>query len=140
MPDRVLLIDDDPRLVAARRIRLEASGYEVHAACCGQDGLAVAKRSRPHVIILDMNMPGMNGHEVCRLARADPDLSDTPIIVISAIAHESDRETALQAGATQFFAKPYQATNVLTAIRAAIDKRPANLAGGNTMPSKPAAA
>jgi DNA-binding response OmpR family regulator len=140
MSDRVLIIDDDPRLVAALQIRLKSAGYEVHTANCGQDGLAAAKLSRPHLIVLDTNMPGMNGHEVCRLIRADPGLSVTPIIVISAIAHESARQGAFQAGANQFLAKPYQAMEVLATIRAAIDKhRATDLAAESGLSSRPAA-
>jgi DNA-binding response OmpR family regulator len=140
MSDRVLLIDDDPRLVAALKIRLEASGYEVHTAYCGEDGLAVAGRTRPHLIVLDTNMPGMKGHEVCRLIRTDPDLGATPVIVISAISHEAARHAALEAGATQFIAKPYQAMHVLAAIRAAIDKQRAkDLTGESNVSPRPEA-
>ncbi len=127
MSDRVLIIDDDPRLVAALQIRLGAAGYEVHAAFSGGEGLAAAKRCRPQAIVLDINMPDISGHEVCRRTRADSELGAAPIIVISAVAHESARHAAIDAGATEFIPKPYQVAHVLAAIRAAIDKqRPTN--------------
>jgi DNA-binding response OmpR family regulator len=124
MPDLVLLIDDDPRLVAALQIRLEASGRIVHTAFNGEEGFSAAKRLLPHLIVLDVNMPGIDGIQVCRLVRADPQLSAIPIILISAIKHESVRYAAMQAGATQFMGKPYLATQMMAAIRAALRIRP----------------
>lgn len=117
MSELVLLVDDDSRLVAALKIRLEACGYNVHPEYSGAEGLSAARRLRPHLIVLDVTMPGMDGLEVCRLVRADCNLSATPIIVISAISHETARQTALQAGANEFLAKPYQPAQMIAAIR-----------------------
>src|SRR5438270_12939751 len=105
MSSHVLLIDDDPRLVAALQIRLEALGYQVCTASCGEDGIVAARRHPPDAIVLDISMPGMDGYEVCRRVRADAKLCGTPIVVISAIAHEAARRAALEAGASQFLAK-----------------------------------
>jgi CheY-like chemotaxis protein len=123
MPDLVLLIDDDPRLVAVLQIRLEASGYIVHAEYGGVAGLAAAKRLRPSVIIMDVNMPVMDGLQVCRHVRADEELFSTPIIVMSAVTHEQAQRAAVMAGASQFLGKPYQPAQVLAAIRNAIDSQ-----------------
>jgi DNA-binding response OmpR family regulator len=120
MSDQLLLIDDDPRLIAALRIRLEACGYLVHAAPSGEEGLSAARRLRPRMIVLDVNMPGMDGLQVCRLVRADVEISATPIIVISAVTHEAARQAAIDAGANLFLGKPYHAAQVIAAIRAAI--------------------
>ena len=101
MPDQVLLIDDDPRLVMALQIRLTASGYLVHAAHNGEDGLSAAKRIRPQVIVLDVNMPGLDGLQVCRLVAADQELSATPVIMMSAVTHEVARQAAIEVGANR---------------------------------------
>ena len=135
MRNRVLLIDDDLRLVTVLQIRLEALGYEVHTASGGADGVAAAKRNTPHVIVLDISMPGIDGYEVCRRVRADPVVRGTPIIVMSAIAHEAARHAAREAGADLFVAKPYEAAQVLAAIRAAIDDE--GLPGNRKPSSKP---
>ena len=121
MPECVLLIDDDPRLVTVLQIRLAACGYEVFSASCGEDGIAAAKRHRPQAILLDIHMPGMNGYEVCRFIRSDPDLAETPVVVVSAVGHESARRAALEAGANQFIAKPYQVAELIRTMRAAIE-------------------
>ena len=122
MPDQVLLIDDDPRLVMALQIRLTASGYLVHTAYSGEEGLSAARRVRPQVIVLDVNMPGMDGLQVCRAVRADEQLNATPIIIMSAVTHESARRAAMEAGASEFMGKPYQPAPVMAAIRAAIER------------------
>jgi two-component system cell cycle response regulator len=121
MQHKVLLIDDDVRLVIVLQIRLEASGYQVFTAYSGPEGLAIARQVRPDVIVLDVSMPGLDGNEVCRRVRAEPMLRGIPIIVMTAITHDSARHTSLEAGADRFIAKPYEATTVIKAIRDGID-------------------
>ena len=123
MSDQILLIDDDPRLVEALQIRLEAAGYGVYVAYNGQDGVTAARQVLPQLIVLDVNMPGMDGLEVCRTLREADRLSTTPIIIMSAITHQLARRAALDAGATSFVAKPYQAKQVMEVIRDAINGR-----------------
>jgi DNA-binding response OmpR family regulator len=123
MPDKVLLIDDEPRLVAALQIRLEAAGYQVHTAYSGEEGVAAARHCRPDAIVLDINMPGMDGCEVCRLIKADSELRATPVIVISAITTESAQQAAFWAGASEFLAKPYRAVDVIAKIREEIESQ-----------------
>jgi DNA-binding response OmpR family regulator len=123
MPNQILLIDDDPRLVEALQIRLEASGYGVHVAYNGEEGVAAAKRVLPQLVLLDVNMPGMDGLQVCRTLRETDPLNTTPIIIMSAITHQLARRAALDAGANNFVAKPYQAKLMMEAIREAIDGR-----------------
>jgi two-component system, OmpR family, alkaline phosphatase synthesis response regulator PhoP len=125
MSKKILLIDDDPRLVEVLQIRLEAAGYGVHVAFNGQDGVATARNVLPALIVLDVNMPGMDGLEVCRTLREADRLSLTPIIIMSAVTHQLARRAAFDAGATRFVAKPYQAGQVMEAIRQAIDGRSA---------------
>jgi DNA-binding response OmpR family regulator len=128
MPDQVLIVDDDPRLVQVLRIRLETCGYLVHTAYCGEDGLSAAKKVQPQAIVLDVGMPGMDGLEMCRLVRAEPELNSTPIIIISAVTHENARWAALEAGANEFIGKPYQAAKLIAALGAAIENH--RVAGG----------
>jgi DNA-binding response OmpR family regulator len=116
MHERILAIDDDARLIAVLSIRLQASGYDVQTAISGEEGLLKAKSYLPHLIILDINMPGIDGYEVCRLLRSDTTLCRTPVIVMSAVTHDAARRAALEAGANMFIAKPYDASDVLKAI------------------------
>jgi DNA-binding response OmpR family regulator len=122
MPELVLLVDDDPRLVGALQIRLEACGYLVQPAYDGEEGLSAARRLRPRIIVLDVNMPKMDGLEVCRLVRAEQGPSATGIIVISAVSHDTVRRAAIEAGANEFLGKPYQPAQMIAAIRACLAK------------------
>jgi DNA-binding response OmpR family regulator len=125
MPECVLLIDDDQRLTMALQIRLQAGGYRVITANCGEDGLELARQNRPQLIVLDIHMPGMDGYAVCRGIRSDAGLRAIPVLVISAIEQESSRRAVIDAGASQFLPKPYEVTDVLAAIRSLIDNRSA---------------
>jgi DNA-binding response OmpR family regulator len=130
MPEHVLIIDDEPRLVAVLQIRLQASGFRVDVAYNGEEGLAKAARLRPQVVLLDVNMPVMDGLQVCRSLRADPELSGTRVIVMSAVTHETARDNAIMAGADLFVAKPYQAPQVISAIRSVMESQ--GSAGGKS--------
>jgi DNA-binding response OmpR family regulator len=120
VPETILLIDDDRRIAAALRIRLRAAGFDVVAASDGPSGLAAAEQHRPRAILLDIRMPGMNGFEVCRALKAREDLSDIPVIFLTANTKEKARESAHAAGASGFVSKPYDAKDVLAAIHTAL--------------------
>ncbi|MCA1832990.1 MAG: PleD family two-component system response regulator [Actinomycetota bacterium] len=84
MSSKVLVVDDDPDIVFVLRVTLEAAGFTVVDAEDGALGFEVAKREHPDVVVTDIMMPVMDGHELIRKLRADPDTSDLPIIVVSA--------------------------------------------------------
>ena len=117
MPDRVLLIDDDFAITKALTVRLRAMGYTVEAASDGRSGQAAAEAFRPDVILLDIRMPDLTGFEVCRWLKAQPHLADTPVIFLSANITDDNRREAIDAGSAAFLAKPYEAKQVIDAIR-----------------------
>lgn len=117
MAKSVLVIDDDPRITAALSARLQAVGYATHTASCGTAGVEAALAHRPDVIILDVRMPDIDGHEVCRRLKARPEVRATPVIFLSANTHE--RQKAIEAGGAEFLAKPYEASDVVAAIERA---------------------
>jgi len=121
MHKTILLIDDEWRLAQALQTRLQASGFRVRVAASGKEGLSVARAHCPDVILLDINMPEMDGYKTCRAIRADPSLGATPIIVISATADAASCRATFEAGANQFLAKPYEVKYVLEAIQVALD-------------------
>lgn len=118
---RILLVDDDTRIVAALRMRLEESGFEVVSATSGDEGLDAARQNPPAAVVLDLRMPGgMDGFEVCRSMKQDEHLRAIPIVVLSANGDESARREAFDAGAIDFLPKPYNSLDVLAAIRAVV--------------------
>ena len=105
-PPTVLWIDDDRLLLGACVPTLERHGYQVLVAHDGTTGLATAKRERPDVILLDVVMPTLNGLEVCRQLRADRHLTDTPIILLTALEDVRVGRAGKTVGATTTLRKP----------------------------------
>jgi len=101
----ILVIDDDKDIQRLLEFALKRVGYTVESAYDGQQGLAYAEAYHPDLIICDVMMPKMTGYEFCRQARAKAELKKTPIIVFSARFQPIDRQTALDAGATDYLSK-----------------------------------
>ena len=82
-----------------------------------------AKESKPHIILMDIQLPRMNGYEATRLIKSDPDLKDIPIIVITSYALSGDDQKAFDAGANDYLAKPYSPGHLLEKVEALIERR-----------------
>lgn len=115
---RILLIDDHYRLIEGIRISLRDEGYEVFTAANGADGLKAARRYQPHVIVLDVNMPWMDGLETCRRIRQDSLLAKTPVIFLSSRNTVEERISGLEAGADDYLNKPFNTAELKARIRA----------------------
>lgn len=102
----VLVIDDEPTQRMLSREALEQRGYRVEEADSGEAGLELAREFKPDLILLDVMMPGMDGFEVCRRIRIDPDLHRTPVVIVTALEDLNSIEIGFEAGATDFIAKP----------------------------------
>jgi DNA-binding response OmpR family regulator len=100
----VLICEDDPNLRTLVRLAL-GDGYRYFEAPDGQSALALARRTHPHLVVLDLMLPGRSGLDVLAELRSDDDLAKTPVLVISAWS-DSDK-AALEAGADRFVAKPF---------------------------------
>lgn len=122
---KVLVVDDEPKIRLIIRANLEARGYEVHLARDGIEGLDMANRVLPDVIVMDVNMPKMDGIETCRRIRQ---WSDTPIIVLTVREDEKDKVKALDQGADDYITKPFGMDELLARIRVALRRsiRPSN--------------
>ena len=117
MSQRVLIVDDEPAILAAMAPLLRARGYEVSTAASGRRTLDALEHERPDLIVLDLGLPDMDGIEVCRLIR---DGSATPIIVLSARGKEADKVAALDAGADDYVTKPFGVEELMARIRVAL--------------------
>jgi DNA-binding response OmpR family regulator len=104
--DQVLIVEDDPQVRDVVRRYLERDGLAVQVTASGTEGLELARRSRPDVIVLDVMLPGLSGLEVCRILR-DVDGSDVPIIMLTALGDTDDRIAGLQTGADDYIGKPF---------------------------------
>jgi DNA-binding response OmpR family regulator len=114
MTQRILLIDDDPDIVTMVQANLELDGYVVDSAGTGGEGLERAERLRPDLVLLDLNLPDIDGIKVCQLLRRS---GDVPIIMLSARDTVSDKLLGLECGADDYLVKPFNALELSARIR-----------------------
>ncbi|GAA4748630.1 hypothetical protein GCM10023328_33780 [Modestobacter marinus] len=118
----VLVVDDDPVIADLVAFRLGRLGLQVTVETDGEAGLAAIRQLRPDLVVLDWMMPRMNGLEVCRAVREDPDpvLAGTPVLLLTAKAQEPDLERGFAAGATDFVTKPFSTRELVSRVTAAL--------------------
>ena len=121
-PKRILVIDDDRQVSLALSVRLKAAGYEVDVAGDGESGLEKLSAVVPDIVLLDMRMPGIDGVEVMRRMKQDPQLADIPVIFVSANAQETAKRAALGAGGKIFLEKPFESRALLEAIQCVLEQ------------------
>ena len=112
----VLIADDESSVVELVRVTLEDERVRVVAASDGVTALALAAEVDPHLVLLDVNMPGWDGIEVCRRLRADARFASTPIVMLTAAARPDDVRRGLDAGATEYLTKPFSPVRLLTLV------------------------
>jgi two-component system cell cycle response regulator DivK len=114
---RILVVEDQEDLRSVLRTLLTGSGYEMIEAADGEEGVAKAKAERPDLILMDIQMPMLDGYEATRQIKADADLARTPIIAVSSFAMKGDEEKARASGCNSYVTKPYSPMQLLRVIR-----------------------
>jgi two-component system cell cycle response regulator DivK len=117
MTKRILVVEDQEDLRCILRDLLEGSGYDVAEAADGRDGVAKAKSERPDLILMDIQLPILDGYETTRQIRTDPNLKTTPIIAVSSYAMKGDEEKARASGCDHYVTKPYSPVQLLRVIQ-----------------------
>lgn len=118
MKRKVLIIEDNEQNLYLLRFILEKHGYEVEAAQDGQEGIEKAMRVKPGLILLDVQLPVMDGYAVARHLRSNPDLVRTPIVAVTSYAMPGDREKALESGCTGYIEKPINPDTFMAQVEA----------------------
>ena len=116
-PPRILVVDDNPTNIRILQVRLGAEGYDIATAADGEQALAAAKADPPDLILLDIMMPKVDGIEVCRRLRADPDFPFTPIILVTAMTDSKDVVAGLEAGGDEYLTKPVDHAALAARVR-----------------------
>lgn len=129
---KILIVDDDPELRMALKLRLRANHYETVSAGDGYSAIALAQKEKPNLIILDLGLPAGNGFNVLKRLQENDALSHIPVIVLTARDPQSNELRSLDSGASAFFQKPADNNELLQVIRASL--RSAS-AWGTTAPS-----
>ena len=116
----VLVVEDEEMNRELLRDLLEGQGHQVTEAENGEQGLQKVKENPPDVILLDVMMPGMDGFEVCRRLKADPETAPIPVLLVTALTERSDRLTGIEAGANDVISKPVDIEDVILRVRNAV--------------------
>ena len=119
---RVLVADDDDDILLLVTTRLRRDGFEVTAARDGDEALALARAERPRVAVLDIGMPGLDGLEVLAAIRADEQLRDVRVLLLTAKAQESDVRRGYAAGADAYVRKPFSPSELSMRVRKLIEE------------------
>ncbi len=115
---KILYVEDDEDSAYMLQQRLERRGYEVVVASDGREGIALARKERPHLVVMDLGMPVLDGWEATRQLRSSPETASIPIVALSSHAMAGDREQALAVGCNDFDTKPLKFSRLLAKIEA----------------------
>lgn len=122
MAEKILIVDDEPDVGKLIGLMLERNGFEVVTVTSGPEALATAAEIMPALILLDIMMPGMDGYEVCRQLRADPQLSPIPIIFLTAKNEVADRIAGFEAGADEYISKPVHLGELVARVNGILNR------------------
>src|SRR5262245_7871781 len=123
MTKRILVVEDQEDLHGVLRDLLTGSGYVVAEAVDGQAGVEDTRSERPDLVLMDIQMPVLDGYEATRQIKADPDLKTTPVIAVSSVAMKGDEEKARAAGCDHYVTKPYSPLQLLRTIRGVLGEQ-----------------
>jgi len=127
MTKKILVVDDEPQIVKILQVYLDKAGFQAVTAFNGNDALAVFRREKPDFVILDLNLPGMDGLDVCKTIRRD---SNVPILMLTARVEEADRLIGLELGADDYVVKPFSPREVVARVRTIFRRTEALPEGG----------
>lgn len=131
-PYKILLVDDEPDILEFLSYNLKKEGYEVVTGINGRDGLAKAKNFKPHLAILDVMMPEMDGIETCREMRQLPDLKNTIVVFLTARGEDYSQIAGFEAGADDYVTKPIKPRVLISRIKALLRRFREDKAGHET--------
>ncbi|TSE37548.1 Transcriptional regulatory protein WalR [Tepidimonas fonticaldi] len=117
MGKRVLIVDDEPNILISLEFLMKREGYEVQVARDGEEGLALAGRWRPDVVLLDVMMPRKSGFDVCQAIRADAALAGMRIVMLTAKGRDTDVAKGLALGADAYLTKPFSTQELVRRVR-----------------------
>ena len=117
MGGRVLLIEDEQNIIEAMRFILSREGWQVHTHSNGQTALDAVRERAPDLVVLDVMLPNRSGYDILNDLRSDDELSDIPVLMLTARGQKKDRELAENLGASRFMTKPFSNGEILATVR-----------------------
>ena len=119
-PSLILVVEDEPDIRNMLVLLIKSAGFETIAAATGEEGLELARTHKPILMTLDRMLPGIDGIEVCKRLRADETISDTYVLMVTALGEADDRIDGLEVGADDYLPKPFENREILLRIQAAV--------------------
>ena len=114
---KILIVEDERDIVETIQFMLELEGLECLVAYDGEEALVKAKKENPHLILLDIMLPKINGYQVCRLLKSDQEYSHIPIIMLTAKTQESDKFWGKESGADDYLTKPFEMEKLIQKVQ-----------------------
>ena len=119
-PSLILVVEDEPDIRNMLVLLIKSAGFETIAAATGEEGLELARTHKPILMTLDRMLPGIDGIEVCKRLRLDESISDTYVLMVTALGEADDRIDGLEVGADDYLPKPFENREILLRIQAAV--------------------
>jgi CheY-like chemotaxis protein len=127
-PRKILVVDDAPDVRQLARSSLAAVGFEVREAASGEEAITLARQFRPDCVVLDINLPGISGLEVCRILREDVTNETTTIVMLTGEAEPAEKVQAFSSRADEYMVKPFSPRDLVSRVAASMRRRSAMLA------------
>jgi len=131
--NHILIVEDEEDILELIRFNLEQNGFVCSVAGSGEKGLKMARLRQPDLMILDIMLPGIDGHDVCKLLKNDPETQDIPILMLTAKVGEDDIVHGLNIGADDYVTKPFSPKELVARVRAVLRR---NIVAGDKEPSE----
>jgi DNA-binding response OmpR family regulator len=117
---RVIIVEDEEKLANNLAEKMRGEGFTVSAVYNGEEGLDLIRSEKPHLVVLDIMLPGLDGLSICRMLRNDPATADIPVIILTARGTEVDKIVGLESGADDYIVKPFGLGEFLARVRAVL--------------------
>jgi two-component system phosphate regulon response regulator PhoB len=121
--ERILVVDDEEDILELLRFNLTREGYDVSVAASGEQAIDITKKELPHLIVLDLMLPGMDGLEVTKALKNDSETGGIPIVMLTAKGEEADIVTGLELGADDYVTKPFSPRILVARVRAVLRRK-----------------
>ena len=116
MPQKILIVDDEPNIVIPLQFLMEQKGYETLVAQSGEEALEMISKEKPDLVLLDIMLPGVDGFEVCEIIRLNPEWRNTRVIFLTAKGRDVDMAKGMVLGADEYITKPFSNQQIIDAV------------------------
>ena len=122
MPQKILIVDDEPNIVVPLQFLMERNGYETAVAQSGEEALEAISKEKPDLVLLDIMLPGIDGFEVCEIVKLNPEWKHIKIIFLTAKGRDVDIAKGMVLGADEYIAKPFSNKQIVESVKKLLEE------------------